>query len=152
MVGASDRLVAHVPVFSQVLKSAALGLRNEQCREDTREHEGRKYLHHVVEPWAGVGLGDVATGAKRGDGSLGDDGTNLSGTSRDTVGGRTVAGGEAFARHDEGSGVGTPVEEQLDEDVDGQHGMGAEVLEGETLEITLVSVAQRYGARTDLPR
>jgi hypothetical protein len=53
-----DRLVTHVPVLRQVLKSAALGLRNEKSGEDTREHEGREDLHDVVEPWAGVVLGD----------------------------------------------------------------------------------------------
>ena len=138
--GAGDRLITHVPVLSQILKSAALGLRNEQGGEDTREHEGGKDLHDVVEPWAGVGLGDVATGAERRNGSLGDDGTDLSGPSGDTVGGRAVAGGEALSRHDEGGGVGTPVKEQLDENVDGQHGVGTKVLEGETLIKILVCV------------
>jgi hypothetical protein len=137
-----DCLVTHVPVLSQVLKSAALGLRNEQGGEDTREHEGREDLHDMVEPRAGVGLGDISTGSERRDGSLGDDGTDLARTSRDTVRGGPVASGEALSGHDEGGGVGSPVEEQLNEDVDAQHGVGAEVLEGETLTIILVCVAQ----------
>jgi hypothetical protein len=128
-----DCLVTHVPVLSQVLKSAALGLRNEQGGEDTREHEGGEDLHDMVEPRAGVALDDISTGSQRRDGSLGDDGTDLAGASGDTVRGGTVAGGEALSGHDEGGGVGSPVEEQLNEDVDGQHGVGAEVLEGETL-------------------
>jgi hypothetical protein len=48
------------------------------------------------------------------------------------VGGRPVASGEAFSRHDEGGGVGTPVEEKLDEDVDGQHAVGLDVIVGES--------------------
>lgn len=40
---------------------------------------------------------------------LGDDGTELAGTSRDTVGGGTVAGREHLTGDDEGGGVGSEV-------------------------------------------
>ena len=45
----------------------------------------------------------------------------------------TVASWEALSGHDEGGRVGAPVEEELDEDVDGQHGVVAEVTVGESL-------------------
>jgi hypothetical protein len=143
MLSTSDRLITHVPVLSQVLKSAALGLRDEKGGKDTREHEGGEDLHNVVEPWAGVGLCNVATGSERRDGSLGDNGTDLAGTCGDTVRGGTVASGETLSRNNEGGSVGAPVEEQLDEDVDAQHGVRAEVLECETLIMKLALVAHR---------
>lgn len=128
VLSTSDALTTHIPVLGQVLKSAALGLRDEESGEDTGEHEGGEDLHDVVEPRALVRVGDVAAGSERSNGTLGDDGTDLARSSRDTVRGRPVAGGEALAGHDEGGSVRSPVEEQLDEDVDGQHTVGADLV------------------------
>jgi hypothetical protein len=145
----SDALVTHVPILGQVLERAALGLGNEQRSEDTREHERGEDLHDVVEPRGGVGGGGVAANTERRDGTLRDDGTNLAGTGGETVGGGAVARGKALAGNNESSGVGAPwkslvsvcvddvmmrltVEEQLDEDVDSQHGVAGKVLVGET--------------------
>src|SRR5690349_17472888 len=80
-----DTLITHVPILCEVLKGPPLGLGNEQCGEDTSEHESREDLHDVVEPWVGIVLGG-ATSAQRRDGTLSDDGTNLSGSSGYTVG------------------------------------------------------------------
>jgi hypothetical protein len=77
---AGDALITHVPILCEVLKGPPLSLRNEKCGEDTSEHESREDLHDVVEPWVRVVLGG-ATSAQRGDGTLGDDRTNLSSSS-----------------------------------------------------------------------
>lgn len=61
----------------QLLKSEALGLRNAQRGEDTQEHEESVDLEHVVEPRTGVRLGGASC-PQRGNGSLGDDGADLS--------------------------------------------------------------------------
>jgi hypothetical protein len=45
---------------------------------------------------------------------------------------RSVSGREAFARNNEGGGVGAPVEEELNQDVDPQHAVLADVVVGET--------------------
>lgn len=108
-----------------------LRLWNEQSCEDTRKHEGREDLHNVVEPGIGV-LGGGTTGAERGNGTLGDDGTNLTRASGNSVRCRSVASWKALARNNESGGVGSPVEKQLNENVDGQHGMAAEMVVSET--------------------
>jgi len=84
--GTGDALTSHVPILGQILKSAALGLRDEESSEDTTEHEGREDLHNMVEPWARVSaiLGQTASSQRR-DGSLGDDGADLARGGRDTV-------------------------------------------------------------------
>jgi hypothetical protein len=148
-----DALITHVPIHGEVLEGAALSLRNEKCGEDACEHEGGEDLHNVVEPRARVvGCGCTANAEGR-NGTLSDDGADLSHAGRDTVGGRPVAGGEALARNDEGSRVWSPccdplalsqvgrittsvtrrtVEEELDQDVDAQHTMSTDVLVCET--------------------
>lgn len=148
-----DALVTHVPVHSEVLEGATLSLRNKEGGEDSCKHEGGEYLHNVVEPRARViGCGRTAN-AKRRNGTLSDDGTDLAHASRDSVGGRPVAGGEALARNDEGSRVWSPycnllalsragrmtiyvtkrtVEEELDQYVDAQHTMPTNMLVRET--------------------
>jgi hypothetical protein len=130
--GTGDALTSHIPILSQVLKSAALGLGNKKSGEDTAEHEGREDLHNMVKPWASGATFDGTASSQRRDGGLGDNGPDLTGGGRDTVGGRPVASREALSGHDEGGGVGAPVEEKLNEDVDAQHAVGAEVLEGES--------------------
>ena len=123
---------------SQLLKSLALGLRNEERSEDTAQHKEREDLHDVVEPWGGSGSGRTGFStscSERTKDDLCDDGTDFSGSGRDTVGGGTVAGGETFTRHNESGGVGAEVEEELGQDVEGQEsmaGVSQEVLVGES--------------------
>lgn len=82
-----DALIAHIRVHGKILQSPPLCLRDEQSGEDTSEHESREDLHDVVEPGVGLLRGST-TSAERSNGTLGDDGTNLAGASRDTVGSR----------------------------------------------------------------
>ena len=90
---------------SELLEGLTLGLGNEKSGEDTTEHEESEDLEDVVEPRRGVG-GGGATDTKGTDEDLSDDGTDLAGSSGETVGGGTVAGRETLARDDEGGGVG----------------------------------------------
>lgn len=89
----------------QLLEGATLGLGNQQGGEDAAEHEEGEDLHHVVEPGrvvARVGAAD----AERAEDALRDDGSHFAGGGGEAVGGAAVPGREAFARHDEGGGVG----------------------------------------------
>lgn len=47
------------------------------------------------------------------------------------MGGGAVACGEALSRNDESGGVWTPIEEELNEDVDGKLGVVVQVVVGE---------------------
>ena len=63
MLRTSDALSTHVPIVGKVFKSATLCFRDEQCREDTSEHESREDLHNMVEPRAGILGCGMATSA-----------------------------------------------------------------------------------------
>jgi hypothetical protein len=131
----SDGLITHVPVHGKVFKSPALRLRDKKGGEDTSQHESREDLHDVVEPRVLVRrlvFGVSAAYAERSNGTLRDDRADLARRSGDTVGGGTVACREALARYDEGGGVGTPIEEELDQDVDGQLRMTRDLVECKT--------------------
>jgi len=117
---------------SEFLEGLSLGLRNEQSGEDTAEHEEGKDLHDVVEPWGRVGRGWVTLGSERAEHALGDDGTNLAGGGRNTVRGRSVAGGETLARNDEGGRVGSEVEEKLAKDIESEEATFTEMVIVET--------------------
>lgn len=80
---------------SKLLESLALGFRDQQCGENTAQHEEGVDFHDVVEPWVRVGLCRVTAGAERTNEHLGDDGADLAGSGGDTVGGGTVASREA---------------------------------------------------------
>ncbi len=95
-----------VVLASQVLEGLSLGLWDEEGSEDTGEHKGGVDLHDMVEPWVGASLGRCTTGSERSDSGLGDDGAQLTGGSRDTVGGGTIAGWEALAGNNEGGRIG----------------------------------------------
>ncbi len=134
MLCASNALATHVPVLGEVFERTALGLRDQESREDTCKHECRENLHNMIEPWVGIAgiLGAVATSPQWRNSTLCDDAANLTHAGRNTVGSRSVACGEAFSWNNESGGIWTPVEEQLNEDVNGQHGMVAELVIGET--------------------
>jgi hypothetical protein len=80
---------------SKLLESLALGLGDEESGEAAQEHEQSVDLHDVVEPW-GLVLRSSSTCAEGTNEHLGDDGANLAGSGGDTVGGGTVASGEAW--------------------------------------------------------
>mgnify|MGYP006900024593 CR=1 FL=1 len=104
----------------QQLKGLPLRLRDQQAGEASAEHEQSEDLHDVVEPWR---VGRTLGGApvhQRAKHALGDDGSNLSSSGADAMGGGTVARWEALSRHDERGGVGTEVEEELRDDVERQ--------------------------------
>jgi hypothetical protein len=82
---AGDGLISHVPILCKIFERSALGLGDQKGGEDTREHKCREDLHDVVEPWAGVLGGRLSANAKGRNSTLSDDGTNLSGGSRDSV-------------------------------------------------------------------
>lgn len=125
--------MVHIVLSSQVLEGLSLGLWNEKAGEDTEEHESGVDLHDVVEPRAGVLVtGLESTSPERCNGGLGDDRTNLSGSGRDTVGGRTVTGWETFTGNNECGSVGSEVKEKLNDNVDSEHAVAGHVLEIET--------------------
>ena len=89
----------------QLFEGLALRLGNQESREDARKHEDGVNLHDVVEPGRGRRPGGSTTGAKRSNENLGNNGTDLAGGRRNTVGAAAVAGREAFARDDESGRV-----------------------------------------------
>lgn len=91
---------------SELLKSLALGLRNEQSREDTAKHEEGEDLNNVVQPRGCVG-GSGTAGAERTNENLSDNGADLSRGGRKTMRSGTVASREDFTRNDECCGVRT---------------------------------------------
>lgn len=80
----------------------------------------------MVQPRRGSGAGSTrcsATSPERTEDNLGNDGTDLSRGSGETMGGGTITGGEALAGYNEGGGVRAEVEEELSEDVEGEESM-----------------------------
>lgn len=121
------RVTGVVILTRELLKSLAGSLGNEEGGGTAEKHEEGKDLEDVVEPRGGVGLGGT-TGTETGNGTLTNDGTNLTGGGRDTVRGRTVTGREDFTRNDEGGCVGAKVEEELSNDVDGEEAVGGKLV------------------------
>jgi hypothetical protein len=103
---------------------------NETCQQVMSTHKRRK-LEDVVEP--GVFTADAHQTGKA---DLGNDGAELAGSSRDTMAGRGISGGEDLAGDDKGGRVGAEVLEEfgqaVEEDkrllarVGGKHGVVAE--------------------------
>jgi hypothetical protein len=83
----SNALIAHVPVHGKIFKSAALGLGNQKGGEDTCEHESRKDLHDMIEPWARVGGCGITANTEGCNGTLSNDRSDLSRAGGDSVGG-----------------------------------------------------------------
>lgn len=118
----------------EFLKSPSLGLRDQQGSEDTAQHEESEDLHDVVQPWAGSSASRArlsTTSSERTEHTLSDDSTDLASTSGDTVAGGSVTGRETFTGNDECGRVGTKVEEELSQDVEGKDRVVAERVESE---------------------
>jgi hypothetical protein len=119
---------------AELLEGLALGLGDEAGGNDTEQHEEGVNLKNVVHP-GGVSAVLSTLGTQSSDGTLANDGTDLARGGRDTVRGRTVAGREDLTRNDEGCGVGTKVEEELGQDVDGEQtvlGVNRDIVVSET--------------------
>ena len=74
---------------------------NKKCGNGTAQHEKRKDLHDVVEPWRGSRAWRGTTLAKRAEHALGNNGTEFARGGGDTVRARAVASREAFTRDNE---------------------------------------------------
>lgn len=108
------RSAAPVNVLTrELLERLAFSLGDQKSGEATAKHKKSEDLHYMLEPGGVGGTSRRATVDEGSEDTLGNDGTNLSGSSRETVRGGTVTGREAFPRHHEGGGVGTEVEEEL---------------------------------------
>lgn len=110
-------VVLEVLLSVELLKSAALGLGDEESGEDTRKHEQSEDLQDMVDPSV-----LAANILKTGEPDLRDDGTELARGGGDTVARAAVAGGEDFAGDDESGGVGTEVLEEVGEAVQEDEG------------------------------
>ena len=91
----------------QLLERLPLRLGDEQCGEDTAQHEERKDLHHVVQPGRVGRAGWRTLLTERAEDALGHDGADLAAGGRETVRCGSVAGREAFTRDDESGCVGS---------------------------------------------
>lgn len=117
---------------SKLFQSLSLGLWNQHGGEDTAKHEESEDLHDVVHPRCRVVLGDVTLCLEGSKHTLGNNGANLAGGSRETVRGGSVTGREAFSRNDESSGVRSKVEEELSDNVEGEETTFAQLVISET--------------------
>lgn len=116
-----------VVLAGELLKSLAGCFGNEECGTAAEKHKEGKDLEDMVEPRGSIGLGGTAS-TETGNGTLANDGANLARGSRNTVRCRTVAGREDLAGNNKGGGVGSKVEEELGNDVDGEEAVGGEVM------------------------
>lgn len=115
----------------QLLQCLSLRLGNEAACENASEHERRVDLHDMVEPRR-VRRARLSAPCSEGtDENLCDNGTNLSGSRRDSVGRASVPSWEDLTRYNKGRCVGTEVEEELREDVECQKGISAQGVVGE---------------------
>ena len=83
------------------------------------------------------------------DQSLGDDGTDFTGSSTHTVGGRTISRREDFTRNDESRGVGTEILEEIAETVKSKQSPRRDFVETET---DNTEENSKHGETTDLDR
>ncbi len=116
----------------KLFEGLPLRLRDEQCGEDSTQHEKSEDLHDVIEPRGSVGLSNMSLCSERSKDSLCDDGTNLAGGCGNTMRGRSVAGRETFAGNDECGCIGSEVEEELSQNVEGQKTVLTQVAVGKS--------------------
>jgi len=76
-INGSLRVVGIVILTTELLKSLTGSLRDKESSEDTEKHEESVDLEDVVHP-GGLVLVGGTVGAEDGDGTLANDGTNLS--------------------------------------------------------------------------
>jgi len=104
----------------ELFQRLALGLRDQEGREDTGQHEESEDLENVADE--SVGATNVT---KRGEPDLGDDSTKFAGSGGNTVGGGTVTSGEDLTGDDEGGGVGAEVLEKVGEAIEEDESFGS---------------------------
>jgi len=137
-VGVSNE--AFLVLLGKVLEGEALGLGEEEGREDTSQHEEGEDLENVLEESVLAANVDETREA-----DLGNNGTELARGSRDTMAGRPVSGGEDLAGNDEGSGVGPEVLEEVGHTVEEDKGfLGVGSTVGDHLVVT-----EAHGAEND---
>lgn len=118
------RVVTRGSLAGELLEREALRLGDEEGREKPADHEEREDLQEGVQVGAAVFLlGHEWEGY-----DLGYDGTYLPRRCRQPVTGRSIARGKALAWYDEGGCVGAQIEEELGDDVEGEHGARVEVV------------------------
>ena len=99
----SDRIIVCSArnLTRKLLQSLPLRLRNEECGEETAQHEEGKNLHHVIKPRRLGRAGWCTLLTQRAEDTLSDYGSNFARGSRYAVRGRAVACWEAFSGNDE---------------------------------------------------
>lgn len=120
-----------VVFLANLLQSHSLGLRNQERCETSKQHEKSEDLDNVRKETVLVVLGTsvVHQSTKT---RLGNNGTNLTGGSRNTVGRRSVSGWETLTWDNESGGVGAKVLKELTQDVESQLTVLAKLVVGET--------------------
>ena len=108
----------------EFLERLVLGLGEKEGREDTREHEQGEDLEDVVDPSA---LASAVLELESHD--LSDDGTELSGRGRDSVGGGAVASGEDLQKSQFSITIELTGQGAYLSGNDESGGVGAEILE-----------------------
>lgn len=95
-----------VVLATQLFKSLALRLWDEQRCHASQQHDEGVNLQDVVHPGIGILLGSAFSTEGR-DGALADDGSDFACCGGDAVGGGSISGGKDFTGDNEGSGIGT---------------------------------------------
>ncbi|KAH3662001.1 hypothetical protein OGAPHI_006182 [Ogataea philodendri] len=86
----------------KLFKSLSLGFWNKQRSEETDQHEESKDLHHVWQPTVLLlSVSGTVVVLQSTDTGLSNNSTNFTGSSRDTVGSRSVSGWVTFTRNNE---------------------------------------------------
>lgn len=121
----SSRVLRLVSGISRVRKHPrSLHVRTFHTKE---LHEKREDFHKMVDPRVGSSI--VLQCSRH---SLSNDGTNLTGTSGDTVGRGSVSGWEDFTRYNKGRGVGSEVLEEVAKTVKSEKSAGRNDVVSET--------------------
>jgi hypothetical protein len=95
-------------LLTEIFQTPSLGLWQEQSWKHPSEHEQSENFQNVGEEFPFTANIDQS-----GETDLSDDGSEFTARCADSVGGRSVSGGEDFAGDDEGSGVWSEVLEKV---------------------------------------
>lgn len=105
-------------LLGQLFEGLSLGLGNEEGDEESTEHEEGENLHDVVKPTSGgLTVSSTVVVNQSTNNDLGDNSSDLTSSGRDTVGRRSVSGGEHLSGNNEGGGVGAKVFKELTQNV-----------------------------------